>query len=1200
LRELKRLSSKHKVKHADVDKDGYVLAFADDFSGRDELKHCFETLGKVDLAGKYLLKNCMAMFPNGRDEMDVKARRGNLASEKSAEDDFNIKGAAQEIKISKTLTASVKQGDFAMADSAVIAPPAISAAAGAGQLLPESRISNVAASSILQTRFRRDTEDSGSVASGRTASDASGSKVPRCYVCRERSGKLLGCTTCSRHYDRRCFPGPESFGDDWQCPGCKKKGVSKKRRVSEMINANESSLEPEDATSVKRLRLGEDVGDHVQDDNLQSAARPEALTELPSVPRAIAESVAIPDSEMDDIYSPAALSAQDVATELPKPQESTSLVQAQAQAGRQERVEPDDLEIDLDLDGAASLVDESFNTPTANSTNLKKVKQLSLVVRKVTRPAVSVLSSPSRNARPPDTDHASAGATTAQMTHEPSDAPATEQESHEKTGENLASNSDKVGLFTPDSRQDLIYQDVASKEQEVTPRSAPPGRSRPSATDAVKPDVLANHLRDTDGSASPVDSVMQQAQSFRAFAKKTKSRVKTAMSKCTTCKSAYVPENPWGYTECTGCLKEKSAVEADERIYLGANQSPALRNSGMDDEQFSRAPSLAASVASANLPIVAQEAAVSFMDQHSATTKLASSNPACEDCRRRKQHCVHRQGASSIACDDCRRAHIRCVHQPKVRRPVHKAPKKGLAVRNSRQRSPDSIQGDHETFVQSEIETEPDEAQGYIRPEVAEVPRRKHQIRRPNSRPASPDPPAKPAEDGKNSAPTHARDLGNSFHRPPGVYRRLICMAFCDTPSRSLTARGVADWVDRNIPGYNIRESNWAAGLMAVVYGQDKVKGDTRCLKRVDWEPSFGGDAGGVWFALMPGMELKVEHWDAALGQPVSPPKSSLSQTDSIDGEPQEESADQSNTPSKSKSVPTSTTEGDEIMLTEHLDSGEEDADEGASSQSGSSMSFDEDAMNLDSSGENDVDGEEKSSESSDEEPLSAIHRRSFQARRADEDVIMDEPTADGILKDPTPGRDNRPANDVHRMNIGTPTTTRAQAAPIAQMTAPTLVSNDPPPSTTINQDRPFDHDLWNFIRDLPSSPPNPSLSLSESYPEHFFDRRAKLAEIRARPSRKQQINARIANLYGKGGGVVDTTVQRQRDEQLPHRVLETDTGVTELKNDVRTLTHCSTLEEFLGTGQGLVADVVDVSLMLLRISCCEFVLMLHVSYRSN
>ncbi|KJX92827.1 hypothetical protein TI39_contig5822g00001 [Zymoseptoria brevis] len=1213
----------HAPKCIHMDTFGFVIVFESDITGRDAAQRCFECLQDVKLFQMYRLGDCMELYLDGRRHYFTQPRqdvppsllnKGAFLANHVVQNDFAIRGAAASGPTVNAAPVRVGQDEFVLRGAAVSLPECGPGMVTAAPNSPKSRANSTVPP--LQARLQRDT-DSVSVASVPSASDSTGSKGPKCHVCKERTQKLLRCSTCPRHYDRRCLIGPQFESPEWQCPRCKRRRVPLKRWVPETSDTADIPFASEVASPAKKPRLAEGHKEPYKEApgpppaRLEGEANPQSVAEIPET------SAAIVNTTMIDALGADSQPASRSAGTAMMTEGAESNVRAKAQLADRERCEtPAETNmpsqgdsaaessrheaatlsvneqvtkhcpertvtagIDIDSDEAANLVDESFNSPERPAMP-KKAKKLKLTRKVILPPADTTTGPLGQDLLAPTEKDAGTETSTVAIAPERTDETDTDRPSERKTGEGdtLAPLPNKISIVQPHrSPEDPHISDIPSVGQDDASRPSATLPLQPTVEEVAKPEVATNHLRHSIGSASPVDSVMT-TENTRSFAKRTGSRSKPSkLIICIECKIIPVPSNPFGIKMCPECVKTTAAANTATPLSTIINGFRVLKSASVLPL---RAPSvdesLAASAGSSRGAVNVMRDAPSLDAQHAAMVRLdASTTAACGNCRRKKQRCEHRLGPSSTACSDCRRAHVRCEHNTAEKQGKDHSTKKGKAISDARESPPDvDIELDQTTsMVDADAETDGRQDEN----ELSTDPRHRRKRRKSASTGESPTPSAAPVRKDKDPKSTGVHGLGNSFSRPPGVYRQLICMAMCDTPGRRLTCRGAADWIAKNIPGYELGQSNWAENLKATMYAQEAVVDkEKRYLRRLDWKPSFGGKSKTLWFGLIPGLEKEVEHWDPTLGQPVSPVKQS--QAGACEPSQRSKQDDSHTTPSKSKRRIRPIVGDNEVSVDGGSVSVEPEIEPDTSGGASHNPDADESA-GLDSTGQHEVSGNPKTN-TADEESLLDICERSFQAPPNHEDTVMEDALV--ALSASGPGPEIGAAMNLldHVMDHdNTASTFPQQTAPIAPMQVthrPFPPPTHPPSFPTTSTDAPFDRELWNIIRDMPPEPNTSTNNLVEAYPQYFFDRAAKIAEIKARPTRKQQINARMKKLYGKGCAVVDTTEMRER-ERKQVRKLDTEGGLRSLpKEDVSTLKNCATVEEFLGLDLGLVMDVVD------------------------
>ncbi|KAK5114947.1 hypothetical protein LTR85_009985 [Meristemomyces frigidus] len=122
--------------------------------------------------------------------------------------------------------------------------------------------------------------------------------------------------------------------------------------------------------------------------------------------------------------------------------------------------------------------------------------------------------------------------------------------------------------------------------------------------------------------------------------------------------------------------------------------------------------------------------------------------------------------------------------------------------------------------------------------------------------------------------------LGNATKRPEGTYLRLIGMALCEAPNHRLQMRGLQRWIHSNIPGYDWDVGKWRNGISTTVSAHTGDKGK-RWFKIITWKDGDSEEYGkSQWAQLRPDVAETHERWDPVLKKPVSPSREWRSRQD--------------------------------------------------------------------------------------------------------------------------------------------------------------------------------------------------------------------------------------------------------------------------------------------------------------------------------
>lgn len=124
--------------------------------------------------------------------------------------------------------------------------------------------------------------------------------------------------------------------------------------------------------------------------------------------------------------------------------------------------------------------------------------------------------------------------------------------------------------------------------------------------------------------------------------------------------------------------------------------------------------------------------------------------------------------------------------------------------------------------------------------------------------------------DQKRRSRRGGHGLGDSFRRPKNVLTKLIQLALCTSP---LQARGICAWIVQNIPGYQHGVDCWESSIGATISMNVNNKGNKLWISR-PWKEGDSEKYGkGQWLELAPGVAERCERWDPTLKELVSPPR---------------------------------------------------------------------------------------------------------------------------------------------------------------------------------------------------------------------------------------------------------------------------------------------------------------------------------------
>lgn len=343
-----------------------------------------------------------------------------------------------------------------------------------------------------------------------------------------------------------------------------------------------------------------------------------------------------------------------------------------------------------------------------------------------------------------------------------------------------------------------------------------------------------------NGSASPVDSVMQNGKSAaeatisKAMAKKSKTH-RLSCSKCGRAKKKL----PTGVTSFI-CLECKNAISTHEEDSMSA--AVLAQASRPEDPNSKPAVSIeAVSGAFAHAPV--PEAAGKISDEDisdtSAHNDLDFWSPAT------KRHSTP-QGAERGTSLQVERDDAGSIAEPGQASSSVFIPTVGK-VTTAGDASSDDLSEPPDTSV------------------------------RPSEPPQSPRPGTSEGVTGKRIRRGKAEftSSSNLLLRPGLTYRTLCCLAMCEADRYRLQAKGVCQWIADNIPGYVLGEDEWELRIPMILSHYD-VKGHGKhTWTKQELKPGDKGAIGpGAWYVLKPDIVQSHPRWDPMLKRAVSPPRS--------------------------------------------------------------------------------------------------------------------------------------------------------------------------------------------------------------------------------------------------------------------------------------------------------------------------------------
>jgi hypothetical protein len=113
--------------------------------------------------------------------------------------------------------------------------------------------------------------------------------------------------------------------------------------------------------------------------------------------------------------------------------------------------------------------------------------------------------------------------------------------------------------------------------------------------------------------------------------------------------------------------------------------------------------------------------------------------------------------------------------------------------------------------------------------------------------------------------------VGDSSQRPKGSRLILVAMALGSTAARRMQARDVMEWVDSTIPTYKKGEGNWASRISAMLSQGRMTESGRGYWQEEEWQESDIGKPGHRWYRLLPEKEDEMWTWCPVLKEPISP-----------------------------------------------------------------------------------------------------------------------------------------------------------------------------------------------------------------------------------------------------------------------------------------------------------------------------------------
>ena len=861
-----------------ADEKGYYIVFEDTIEGRDRLHQCYMARHGGWLFNQYHIR--MACRPHGlhssfatenRDQqgkptnpvvrsterpMDEPSREHNKTDQRQSSLPTPPLGPNSETTDSH-IEIKTARGSSVNAESPIT---------GTTPFLRHS--------SPLRVPSRQDKDDSSSSVSGFTGSDLSASRSSKCHICTTTSTSdreiLVQCSSCVRRYHRACHPGgiPDGLGEarSWQCRRCIRKKVQPSSRLSNESFASAASPAPSvgqpEEPPAKKRKL-EAVGFRATSVDATTANQASTsdesqsqATELSSRPTTNAGVQPVSDLEDED-YSPPPVPA----------------------------INSDDLR----FREADDLVEKSFTSLENATKSAEKPNtplKLNLTRKKVSRDeSTAVISPESRDENNGTPDHSTKENLKQPNLDEGLDHEKTspKRERHKWKGggadkyiiqagtQSSFSNGNNTHATSQDSvpgkgLKQLVFEVPESPEETRTANNYCKLSSeniQSSETQTPPKASLKLHFtkpsdpRGTGSLKLPMGPVQRMKPGG------------TSADKCRKC-NKIIAFNPSGNKYCSKCRHATSAeaampstISTDDRNVendtVPATAVAAERLVEDIRELIQSANPTSDQVSEPFVPTLAEQ---------NTGSSPAKPSSACQKCRARKKRCTHRSDQDAVEKDredldegDVTRDDLDFWGATDGNRDTNNLADGQISNDKSSTEQLLEVPNQIDRDGSSSLSPPPDEA---VPPTT-----------KPKMRNSGLDEAISPSAKIKKRmsfarAATSEYDLGDSKTRPNNTYKKLIGMALCSAPDHCLRGKEITTWIRENIPGYQ-EESNWANGISATLSMNRDREGHPGPWRKI------GGDEAKqnqpCWYQLLPGQEFEMLHWDPVLKQAVSPMK---------------------------------------------------------------------------------------------------------------------------------------------------------------------------------------------------------------------------------------------------------------------------------------------------------------------------------------
>lgn len=853
---------------------GWRVIFEASPQGREKLQQCYQEFHLKTLFGSYVLN--MQCFPNG--DQGVTAMVDSGARPPA--------GSMRDLQHPPTGNTGSLENLTSRSESGLA-----KANTGSAEVVPNHS---------SPVGMRADKDDSSSI-SALTTSDTSGTKAAKCHVCKTGSlvplDPLIFCTSCPRRYHHRCHKHPTSTLSDgsgqWQCQRCVKRQVPPGSRLST------SSLAADEQTSApihRRVELIEPTTaneERTHDDTASSCVSDMLRRSSQVAERAVHSREVTHSSEADKLVE---MSFTDAGTKARQPKKTgrLNLVRKKLETGK------------TVLGDLGSHTDHHI-VPGSGEASHGKTHQLhDLAEEGSRRNALSeAVQAETRQAGALGSDEIIEDCTATTVADLGAAGPINGSEETQDAPDATASNSKrnpKIKPTAPHLRTSQILTDASRTERK-------PHKWSGTGADKYIIEGGYNQLRDSEcthtkvrrdtAAARPEDVCDKHAlrpdhdilggQSTVASAPSPGAEAATNAAKTRDVLNA---SGPTVKRQKLANVATRQCVTCQKTIALnpsGTNVHCSRCKKGMNDSKTPLRVEQAESPLSLSVP------------HHKVDTALSSSAdavnelPEFSDLTQRKEpdtivlgdgdnrHDLIGGATFSFpesgrpervdqrtACDGCRKDHKRCVHHADTGpsdgngesdvsdEEIDASPVLQTSKKRRYQSDRDSLANDEEVSLNDGQTNDQNSSTGegpISAPVKAKIVRKSFRVVAKNE-----------------------RDLGNGYKRPGGSYRKLVGMALCAQEGYRMNSRDVPRWIAEHIPGYDLKHgNNWESGISATISQyRYKPPGEKQICTRPLWytegyDPN--NKSKGSIVQLMPGVQHSMPQWRPEPKQPTSSKK---------------------------------------------------------------------------------------------------------------------------------------------------------------------------------------------------------------------------------------------------------------------------------------------------------------------------------------